>query len=134
VYTRWGVSTDGQQHPFNSQFECAGGNWTESVGDANSVVWAWSEEDCLAPHTFMCRKPPQGPSETMTTNSTNVTFYLNTTPSTFDDAQTACRRSGGNLAFYTSLEEQAEVGGMRGGGCRRVGAAALVAALPSSLS
>ena len=121
VYAKWGVSTDGQQRPFNSQFQCAGGNVSESVGDANSVVWGWAEEDCLVPHTFMCRKPPQGPSETMTTNSTNVTFYLNTTPSTYDDAQQACRRSGGNLAIYTSLEEQAEV---RPGACRSRGLAA----------
>jgi hypothetical protein len=42
----------------------------------------------------------------MTTASTNATFYVNTTPSTFDEAQLACRYNGGSLAVFTSLEEQ----------------------------
>ena len=40
------------------------------------------------------------------TRSTNVTFYLNTTPTRQAAAQAACRVEGGNLATYTSMEEQ----------------------------
>ena len=111
VYVKWGITADGEQRPINSQYACAGGNWSESTGDSNTVVWGWAEEDCLVPHTFMCRKPITGPTERMATNTTGITFYLNTTPSTYDEAQLACRRNGGNIAIYTSLEEQSEVGG-----------------------
>jgi hypothetical protein len=42
---------------------------------------------------------------------TNATFYINATTggATFDDAQTACVESGGNLAAYLSLAEQLDV-------------------------
>ena len=109
VYSKWGTTPEGLQRPATPQFACGGGNWTERVGDDKTGVWGWADEECLVPHTFMCRKPRQGASETMTTNSTNITFYLNTTPSTYTDAQRACRMNGGNLAIYTSLEEQQEV-------------------------
>jgi hypothetical protein len=109
VYAKWGTTAEGNQRPFNQQYQCAGGNWSESVGDKNTVVWGWAEDDCGVEHTFLCRKPSIGWAETMTTQSTNVTFYLNTQPSTYDEAQTACRKVGGNIAIYTSAEEQAEV-------------------------
>ncbi len=44
-----------------------------------------------------------------TTKLTAVTFYLNTTPSTFDQAELACQTSGGHLATYSSFAEQVEV-------------------------
>jgi hypothetical protein len=39
----------------------------------------------------------------------NVTFYFNSTNTTFDDAQLSCNANGGHIAGYTSLEEQADV-------------------------
>jgi hypothetical protein len=77
-------------------------------GELRVVSPAWlSTTHPLALHPHTTRPPAVlGPSEYMTTASTNVTFYVNTTPSTFDEAQYACRVNGGNLAVYTSQEEQ----------------------------
>jgi hypothetical protein len=49
------------------------------------------------------------PAPRLTTESTAATFYLNTTPSTFDEAEIACQTEGGHLAAYSSFEEQVEV-------------------------
>ncbi len=59
-----------------------------------------------------CRTlPPAAPgvSEQYTTNSTNVTYYLNTTRSNFTYAENMCMRNGGHLASFTSAAEQLEV-------------------------
>ena len=45
----------------------------------------------------------------MTANTTNITFYLNTTTANWTEAEDACKRNGGHLAAFQSLEEQREV-------------------------
>ena len=50
-----------------------------------------------------------GVSEPYTTNSTDVTYYLNTTRSNFTYAENMCMRNGGHLASFTSAAEQLEV-------------------------
>jgi hypothetical protein len=57
VYEKWGVTSDGAQRPLNPTVECAGGNSSEAVGDSNSVVWGWAEEDCSVAYPFLCSKP-----------------------------------------------------------------------------
>jgi hypothetical protein len=42
-------------------------------------------------------------------STTGDTFYLNTTPSTFDEAEEGCKKGGGHLAAFVSVDEQAEV-------------------------
>jgi hypothetical protein len=42
-------------------------------------------------------------------STTGDTFYFNTTPSTFNEAEEGCKKGGGHLAAYTSVDEQAEV-------------------------
>ena len=42
-------------------------------------------------------------------STTGDTFYLNTTPSTFDEAGEGCKKGGGHLAAFVSADEQAEV-------------------------
>ncbi len=73
-----------------------------------TALRCWQPLTATSTHTCPSPLPRAalGPSEYMTTSTTNATFYVNTTPSTFDQAQAACRASGGNLAAYTSLEEQ----------------------------
>ena len=44
-----------------------------------------------------------------TTNATGNTFYMNTSLVDQATAQEDCKRNGGHLAAYISLEEQAEV-------------------------
>ena len=58
--------------------------------------------------------PPLPPAEPgaapwYTTNATGNTFYLNTTLVDSASAEESCKRNGGHLAAYISLEEQAEV-------------------------
>jgi hypothetical protein len=48
-------------------------------------------------------------SEPYTTNTTEVTYYLNTTRSNFTYAENMCARNGGHLASFTSSAEQLEV-------------------------
>jgi hypothetical protein len=43
------------------------------------------------------------------TNTTNATFCLVNNLTSFSEAQSMCNDLGGNLAHYTSLEEQLEV-------------------------
>jgi hypothetical protein len=45
----------------------------------------------------------------VTANTTNITFYLNTTVASWTEAEDACKRNGGHLAAFQSLEEQREV-------------------------
>ncbi len=50
-----------------------------------------------------------GPAPNYTTPVSNVTFLFNSTSTTYDDAESSCQMSGGHIAAYTSLEEQADV-------------------------
>ena len=45
----------------------------------------------------------------MVSSSTGNTFYLNTTPSSFNEAEEGCKKGGGHLAAFESADEQAEV-------------------------
>ncbi len=45
----------------------------------------------------------------MNASSTNTTFYLNTSKTSFDNAEIACQRNGGHLAAYVDFVEQYEV-------------------------
>ena len=38
-----------------------------------------------------------------------MTFYFNSTNTTWDDAENSCQTNGGHIAAYTSLEEQTDV-------------------------
>jgi hypothetical protein len=40
------------------------------------------------------------------TKATGISFYLNTTPSTFNEAELGCQMNGGHLAAYSSFAEQ----------------------------
>jgi hypothetical protein len=42
-------------------------------------------------------------------NATGLVFYLNTSTANATEAEEACKRNGGHLAAFTSLEEQREV-------------------------
>ena len=46
---------------------------------------------------------------TYSSNVTNGTYMLNTTPANFLDAETNCRLNGGHLTSYASAEEQRDV-------------------------
>jgi hypothetical protein len=46
---------------------------------------------------------------TYTSNVTNSTYMLNTSPANFLDAETNCRLNGGHLTSYASAEEQRDV-------------------------
>jgi hypothetical protein len=59
--------------------------------------------------TTVCRTADPAAAPRYTTELTAATFYLNTTPSTFDEAEIACQTEGGHLASYSSFEEQVEV-------------------------
>jgi hypothetical protein len=56
----------------------------------------------------LCPADPQA-APPYTTQLSNVTFFLNTTPVTFGEAEEACQLSGGHLATFESTEEQQEV-------------------------
>jgi hypothetical protein len=45
----------------------------------------------------------------VTANTTNITFYLNTSTANWTQAEDACKRNGGHLAAFQSMEEQREV-------------------------
>jgi hypothetical protein len=64
----------------------------------------YSDAECCAP----CATGP-GAAPWYTANATGYTFYLNTTEVDSAAAEESCKRNGGHLAAYISLEEQAEV-------------------------
>lgn len=60
----------------------------------------------LSPRPAFRDASAPGVAAPYTTNSTNVTFYLNTTRSNFTYAENMCMRNGGHLAAFTSVVEQ----------------------------
>ena len=53
-----------------------------------------------------CRTAAQTASPVYITKATGISFYLNTTPSTFNEAELGCQMNGGHLAAYSSFAEQ----------------------------
>lgn len=55
----------------------------------------------------MCAAPaaPQACPQVLA-NTTNITFYLNTSTANWTEAEEMCKRNGGHLAAFSSLEEQ----------------------------
>ncbi len=62
---------------------------------------------CTSPRAANAAGPGSAPW--YTTNATGNTFYLNTTEVDSNTAEENCKKNGGHLAAYISLEEQAEV-------------------------
>jgi hypothetical protein len=52
------------------------------------------------------REAKQTAAPRYTTRGTGITFYLNTTPSSWADAELGCQSSGGHLAAYSTFAEQ----------------------------
>jgi hypothetical protein len=63
----------------------------------------------LTPRATPSSAAGPGAAPWYTTNATGNTFYLNTTVVDSATAEESCKRNGGHLAAYISLEEQAEV-------------------------
>jgi hypothetical protein len=76
-----------------------------------SLAASWAPEpNCSALHIFMVktRAPaalPPAPCM-VAANSSNATVCLLNQASSFEEAQASCNVLGGNLAYYTSLQEQ----------------------------
>jgi hypothetical protein len=86
TYKHWGIFTypDGstEQEPNNfpprAPELCAVGNYTQAYGNDTALNFAWADQNCTANHISICKVSPAGVGPWYTTNSTNITFYLNT--------------------------------------------------------
>jgi hypothetical protein len=85
-YRHWGTFTypDGstEQEPNNfaarSPELCSVGNYTQAFGNETALPFGWADQNCTASHIVICKVSEPGVSPWYPTNSTNITFYLNT--------------------------------------------------------
>ncbi len=120
VYRHWGTfsyadgTQEGEPNNLVDPEECVVANYTErytlaTKPDPKVNPFGWADAHCGNTHQFMCRVATGGVAPQFTTNSTNVTYYLNTTQVNFTIAHATCNRFGGHLAAYTQIDEQLEV-------------------------
>jgi hypothetical protein len=120
AHRHWGTfsyadgTQEGEPNNLNDPEECGVCNYTERFTkatklDAKVTPFGWADERCGASHQFMCRVATGGVAPRYTANSTNVTYYLNTTQVNFTVAGATCNRFGGHLAAFTQIDEQLEV-------------------------
>ena len=85
-YQHWGTFTypDGstEQEPNNfpprAPELCSVGNYTQAYGNETALTFGWADQNCSASHIVICKVSEPGVSPWYTTNSTNITYYLNT--------------------------------------------------------
>jgi hypothetical protein len=120
AYRHWGTFLYGDGTPEaepNNVFDpesCVAANFTEAYTespkpDAKVNPFGWADTNCNKSLTFMCRVATPGQAPYFTTNTTNVTYFLNTTQVNQTVAEAACNRAGGHLAAFTAIDEQLEV-------------------------
>jgi hypothetical protein len=120
AYRHWGTFLYGdltpEAEPNNlvDPESCVAANFTEAYTespkpDAKVNPFGWADTSCNRAMTFMCRVATAGMAPYFTTNTTNVTYFLNTTQVNQTVAEAACNRAGGHLAAFTSIDEQLEV-------------------------
>ena len=100
-----------QPDPMSPSWNCSVANFTMSTYsmDPNKTVGGWATLMCNTTMPYMCRMQTNIGTPAMTTQITNVTFYLNTTETTFADAEVSCKDNGGHIAGFTNETEQYEV-------------------------
>jgi hypothetical protein len=54
------------------------GNYTQAFGNETALPFGWADQNCTASHIVICKVSEPGVSPWYPTNSTNITFYLNT--------------------------------------------------------
>jgi hypothetical protein len=85
-YRHWGTLTyaddSREQEPNNLQVRapelCGVGNYTQAYGNDTALPFGWADQNCTASHIVICKTSEPGVSPWYPTNSTNITFYLNT--------------------------------------------------------
>jgi hypothetical protein len=105
TYLHWGTVMPGMIPEPDRGFSCAAANYTEAFEDPRA--WGWGDNSCDQLLPYICEKAPEG-AFTYASSSTLATYLLNTTATSFPDAQASCIASGGMLVAYASLEEQQE--------------------------
>ena len=110
TYSHWGMlvpQTIQEPNNFNRKPElCAAANASQAYD--SPTAWGWADQHCSLRFPFMCKKLQPG-AYVYTSNTTFDTYILNTTGSSFQEAECACNANGGHLVFFDSLQEQ--VGG-----------------------
>ena len=120
VYRHWGTyayadgATEAEPNNLEDPEECVVANYTQAYTLATKVnkrvmPYGWADTNCTRTQQFICRVATGGVAPTFTTNSTNVTYYLNTTQVNQTVAEASCNRNGGHLAAFTQIEEQLEL-------------------------
>ena len=105
TYEQWG-SNEWTVEPHNN-----GGLFPEYCAVAaldylKDGVWGWMNVNCTSKHLAICRLQVPGPQPSLTLNSTNHTYYLNTSAVSSRLAEATCQANGGHLVSYGWLEEQ----------------------------
>ena len=85
-YRHWGTFTypDGSTElepnnlPARQPELCSVGNYTQAYGNDTHNPFGWSDQNCTQRHISICKVSKPGVAPWYTTNSTNITFYLNT--------------------------------------------------------
>ena len=86
--------------------KCAGANFTEAYGPLNA--WGWADANCSVAAPFMCKLlNPRGIFRCFDNGTyTGNRYCLNTTKSSFAEAQSGCNLIGGHLVAYQDMTEQ----------------------------
>lgn len=97
----------------NPSWNCSIANFTMPFSslNPNATVGGWASQNCSNTLPYMCRVQNKQATPSMTTQSTNQTYYFNTTMTTFADAERSCMNNGGHIAGFSSEAEQLEVEG-----------------------
>jgi hypothetical protein len=79
-------------------------NYTQAYTNA----WGWADAPCSGAYPYICRVDVPN-LYYYYSNRTGTSYMLNTSNGTQAEGQQACQAIGGHLAYYTSVQEQAEV-------------------------
>jgi hypothetical protein len=102
-----GLKEPNNASPKKNEF-CGAANFSQRFD--SPVAWGWADQPCDVQLPFMCKQQPLGSAFLYISPSSRITYILNVTSLPFVDAQASCNEQGGHLVYYTSLEEQKEVG------------------------
>jgi hypothetical protein len=105
-YTHWGTTVPDYVPEPSKNASCSVANASEAF--ERPSAWGWSDGDCSMLFPFICRKAAPD-AYVYVSNTTSATYILNTSMLDFASASQTCNDIGGNLVYYSTVEEQLEV-------------------------
>lgn len=107
-YQHWGAYQPGnipEPNSITGQEYCVAANYSQAYG--SPPAWGWSDTACNTQNIFICRK--LAPKAYYYNSTGGSTFIFNASASNWQNAEQACRDSGGHLSSFKSFKEQSEV-------------------------